>query len=295
MAGSGALFSGLVYWWSQYVEPYWLELATPEIVCPNLPAELDGLRVLLLADPHVDSWSRREDSLIRMLSHDLPHPPDVVLWGGDIGAKTETGVRLVTAVREVIPDLPTFAVLGNAEHKISRSQTAQFVKGLEGAGVRVLKNVSETLSVRGVPITLAGVDDPYYGYDDLPAALKAAPAERFTILLSHSPQIVYRAAKAGVDLMLSGHTHGGQIRLPFLGALKAQNPLGTKLDQGLFERERLRPMLQGRDIPEEFRLYITRGIGVASAGRLLWLRPRLLCRPEVTLITLRCPEPGTTG
>ena len=101
---------------------------------------------------------------------------------------------------------------------------------------------------------------------------------------------MFRAAQAGVDVMLSGHTHGGQVRLPFLGALKSQTPLGRRLDAGLFDRARLRPVLSGRTMPEAFRLYINRGIGVAPTGRLFWLRPRLLCRPEIALLTLRCGQ-----
>lgn len=290
IAGSGSLLAGFVYWWAQYVEPYLLEVTTPEIACARLPHELDGLRVLFLADPHVQTWTRREDQLIELLKHGLPQRPDIVIWGGDLlfhFGETEQGLRLATAVRDVFPDIPTFGILGNAEHKISRQQTAQFVKDLEVLGIRMLNNASETLTLRGIPITIAGVDDPYYGHDDLKVALQNAPDDRFTILLSHSPQIVYRVAKSGVDLMLSGHTHGGQVRFPFVGALKAQNPLGRKLDQGLFERERLRPILGGREVPTNFRLYITRGIGVAPTGRLYWLRPRLLCRPEVALLTLR--------
>ncbi|MBC8142850.1 MAG: hypothetical protein H7Y38_15605 [Armatimonadetes bacterium] len=90
--------------------------------------------------------------------------------------------------------------------------------------------------------------------------------------------------------MLSGHTHGGQVRLPFVGALKTQTPLGRRLDQGLFDRIRLRSILGGRDVSEAFQLYISRGIGVARVGRFYWLRPRFLCRPEVTMITLRRPK-----
>ncbi|MBC7808361.1 MAG: metallophosphoesterase [Akkermansiaceae bacterium] len=292
VAGSGSLFAGLVYWWAQFVEPYWLEQTTPEIFCPRLPSELDGLRILFLADTHVQTWTRREDRLLELLKHDLRQRPDIIVWGGDFlyyFGDTEKSLRLVTAVHDIFPDVPTFGILGNAEHKGTRQETARFVQRLEAAGVRMLNNASDGLTLRGVPITIAGVDDPYYGFDDLCMALRDVPDDRFTILLAHSPQIVYRAAKAGVDLMLSGHTHGGQVRLPFLGALKAQNPLGTKLDQGLFERDRLRPILAGRDVPACFRLYITRGIGVAPTWRLFWLRPRLLCRPEVTFLSLHCP------
>lgn len=287
----GSLLAALLYAWAQHIEPFALECTRPEIFCPRLPKSWHGVRVLFLTDPHVAEWSCREDLLLGMLK-DLGKP-DMVLWGGDYLFRrkdTEVGLHLVRAVRNIFPDVPTFGVLGNAEHKITPAQTGQFVRDLEEIGVCVLNNRHETVTLRGETATIAGIDDPYYGYDDLATALADAPCDRFTLLLSHSPQIVYRAAKAGVDLMLSGHTHGGQVRLPLLGALKTQTPLGRRLDQGLFDRARLRPILNGRDVPEAFRLYISRGIGVARLGRFHWLRPRFLCRPEVALITLRRPE-----
>lgn len=288
-AGGGTLLAALLYLWAQYVEPYRLELTEPEIACPCLPESWNGVRVLFLTDPHVQAWSRRENLLIAMLRA-LPEPPDLLFWGGDYlfhFGETEAALQLVRAVQSVFPDVPAFGVLGNAEHKRRTEHIAQFVRDLETSGVRILNNRHETLTLRGETVTIAGVDDPYYGHDDLDAALDNAPADRFTILLSHSPQIVYRAAKAGVDLMLSGHTHGGQVRLPVIGALKTQTPQGRRLDYGLFGRARLRSLLQGRDVPEAFRLYISRGIGVAQMFRWYWLRPRFLCRPEVSLITLR--------
>jgi len=285
----GLLLAGLTYAYAQYVEPFWLELTTPRITLPRLPESLEGLRVLLLTDPHTQKWTRREDDVLALLKNGLPAAPEVIVWGGDfLYHFGETGVplQLVRAVREIFPDVPTFGILGNAEHKWRRAHTTAFVQELNALGVRMLINTSETLTVRGQEITIAGVDDPFYGWDDLDKALAGTPKERFTLLLSHSPQIAYRAARAGVDLMLSGHTHGGQVRLPLIGAVKTQNTLGRKMDQGLFDAMRLRPILNGRDIGENFRLYICRGIGVAPIGKLHFPRPRLLSRPEIALFTL---------
>ncbi len=295
LTGAGSLLAGLVYIWAQFIEPFWLELTTPAITCPRLPEPLDGLRVLFLSDMHIQTWTRRENDLMELLRR-LPEKPELIVWGGDFlfhFGETEQGLRVAKAVCAIFGGVPTYGVLGNAEHKISPAKTAAFVRDLEAVGVRILNNRAETLTVRGTAINLVGVDDPYYGHDDLALAMTEVDTSRFTILLSHSPQIVYQATRLRVDLMLSGHTHGGQIRLPLVGALKAQNPLGTRLDRGLFDRARLKPILSGREVPESFRLYITRGIGVAPTWRLFWLRPRLLCRPEIALITLRrAPVPA---
>ena len=291
ITGGGTLLAAFIYYWAQYVEPFRLETTYPTIICPRLPASLDGLRVLFLADQHTGEWTRRE-TLVEAQLRRLPAPPDLLVWGGDFlyhFGRTDAAIEFVTRVQAQFPHVPSFGILGNAEHKITPAQTVAFVQELEAAGISVLQNRSVPLRIHGQTITIAGVDDPYYGYDDLDTALAGCAANRFTLLLSHSPQIAYRAAKAGVDLMLSGHTHGGQVRLPFIGALRSQNALGRKMDQGLFDQARLRPLLNGRDTGSRFRLYVTRGIGVAPSWRFYWLRPRLFCRPEIVFLTLTRP------
>ena len=163
---------------------------------------------------------------------------------------------------------------------------ATYIKDLEKRGCRVLMNEWETLTLRSEAVTIAGVDDPYYGHADLDAALCDAPRDRFTLLLSHSPQTAEHAAHLDVDLMLSGHTHGGQVRLPLVGPLKTQNPLARKMDCGVWGRARLHEVL-GRDPGGDTVTFISRGIGVANVPRLPWLTPRFLCRPEIAVLTLR--------
>ncbi|MBC8141733.1 MAG: metallophosphoesterase, partial [Armatimonadetes bacterium] len=181
VAGGGSLFAALLYVWAQHVEPFALELTEPEIICPRLPEAWDGVRVLFLTDPHVEIWARREDLLLRMLN-DIKPKPDLLLWGGDYFFRrkdAQAGLILVRAVQTLFPDMPTFGVLGNAEHKITPTQTAQFVHDLETIGVRVLNNRHEDVTLRGETVTMAGVDDPYYGYDDLTIALQGANRDRF--------------------------------------------------------------------------------------------------------------------
>lgn len=288
-AGAAALAAGVSVY-ALAVEPYWLEVTHPRILCPRLPAALEGLSVLLLADPHIAQWSHRERLLVEALDR-LTVPPDLVVFAGDM-IQSRRGVaparRLCQWVRSRF-DCPTYAILGNAEHKPSAALRRGFVRGLENDGVRVLINRHEALTLRGETITVAGTDDPYYGHADLDKTLAGAPPGRFTLLLSHSPQIAPLAARAGfVDVVLSGHTHGGQVRLPLIGPLKTQNPLGRKMDCGLFDRARLRQVL-GRDLGSDMAVYISRGIGSAPLHR-FQIFPRLLCRPEITLLTLHNRE-----
>jgi predicted MPP superfamily phosphohydrolase len=286
VAGAGALVR-----YALDVEPYLLEFTRPSLTLPHLPAALEGITILLLSDPHVTTWGRREDLLLALL-RDVP-PPDVIVWGGDfIMGRTalNTAVRLVDEVATLFRGIPAFGILGNAEHKIAVAKRRCFVEHLQKAGVSVLLNEHASLHLRGVEIIVVGVDDPYYGFADLNAALAGAPVcETFTLLLAHSPQIAAPAARAGVDLMLSGHTHGGQVRLPLVGPLKTQNPLGRKMDQGTFYRARLANVL-GRDPGGDMVTYVTRGIGTATLPGMRFA-PRLFCRPEVALLTLRRPVP----
>ena len=286
--GSLALGAG-VGAYSLLWEPFQLELTHTDLFLPRLPHTWNGLRVLFLSDPHVIHWSRREDLLLRML--ETIGPVDLVVWGGDYlqgGSGPAPSLRLVEAVNApfVKKNIPIYAVLGNAEHKMNYRKRARYIRELEKRACRVLMNRHESLTLRGETATIAGVDDPYYGHADLAAALQNAPEDRFTLLVSHSPQLAVQAACFGIDLMLSGHTHGGQVRLPIIGPLKTQNPLARKMDCGVWNRARLSAALR-RDVGGDTVTFISRGIGVANFPRLAWLTPRFLCRPEVAVLTLR--------
>jgi hypothetical protein len=266
------------------VEPYRLQLTQPTLWLPTLPPALDGLTVLLVADTHTSRRGRREKRLARLL--DALPTPDLAILAGDL-LQGAAGRRVVPELvrRHVRARHGVYAVLGNAEHKIRPDKRRAFVAALTDAGARVLVNENEPLTIDGETITVAGTDDPYYHRASLPKTLANREPGRFTLLLAHSPQIAVEAARAGVDVMLSGHTHGGQVRLPLVGALKTQNPLGRKVDQGLFDRARLSRVL-GRDPGGDLVFYITRGVGVARFKGLP-LYPRLLCLPEVAWLTLR--------
>ena len=288
MIAGGLAGAAAVAAYALAVEPYRLELTHPEVFLPRLPPALDGLSVLLLADPHISRWGRREPLLLELL--ETVAPPDVIVWAGDF-IQGKVGIpsvlRVCRAVAERYPGVPSFGIMGNAEHKMRLEFRRDFIRQLEETGIVVLMNEWTPLTLRGVTITVAGVDDPYYGHADLAAALAGAPTDAvFTLLLSHSPQLATQAARAGVDLMLSGHTHGGQFRVPLVGPVKTQNPLAHRLDCGLFRPRDLARVLK-RDPGGHLTTYISRGIGVANFPRVWWLSPRFLCRPEVARLTLR--------
>lgn len=273
------------------IEPFRLGVTHPRLHCLRLPPALEGLSVLLLADLHVSHWGRRERLFLKLL--ETVETPDIIIWDGDLitGAEgREIAVEICHRVRTLFPNCPTFITLGNGEHKIGGRQCREFVQMLRCDGFEVLINENRTLTVRGEPITIAGTDDPYYGFADVERTLRGAAQGQFQLLFAHSPQVAGIAARLGVDVMLSGHTHGGQVRLPFIGAIRTQNPLGRTMDYGIFDRERLATILR-RDPGGDLVTYISRGIGSAQVPFLHWLSPRFLCPPEISRVTLHRNKP----
>ncbi|MDX1932050.1 MAG: metallophosphoesterase [Capsulimonadales bacterium] len=284
--GIGLAGLGLAYY-ALRVEPFAVERTHTELFLRRLPPVLDGLPVLFIADLHTADWTLREERIVALV-RETPRP-ELIVWGGDFlrgRHGTVNALRLVRTVADTFPDVPTYGILGNAEHKMMLRERREFGVRLTELGVTMLGNENRPLTLRGETLTLVAVDDPYYGHADLDAALCGARTDRFTLLLSHSPQLATQAARAGVDLMLSGHTHGGQVRLPLIGPLKTQNPLCRRIDMGIFDRARLRATL-GYDPGGDLTLYITRGIGLANVPRIAWAAPRFLCPPEVSFLTLR--------
>ncbi|MES2463806.1 MAG: metallophosphoesterase [Armatimonadota bacterium] len=274
------------------IEPFRLSVSHPRLQCPRLPKALEGLSILLLADLHASHWGRREKLFLKLLGS--VERPDIIIWNGDLitGKEGRTvALEICQRVRSLFPNCPTFITLGNGEHKIGGKGCQEFVKMLRADGFEVLINQNRTFVIREEPITIAGTDDPYYGFANLERSLKGAPEGQFQLLFAHSPQVAGTAARLGVDVMLSGHTHGGQVRLPFIGAIRTQNPLGLKMDYGTFDRKRLGEIL-GRDPSGDLVTYITRGIGAAQVPFLHWLAPRFLCPPEISRVTLHRSDCG---
>jgi len=249
---------------------------------PALPRELDGLTLLFLTDLHISRIGRRERGLQRLL-HRVP-PVDLLLLGGDT-ARDERGMRAAVQVLSPISArYGAFAVLGNAEHK-HNAPTDRLIGILGEAGFCVLVNASRVLSVRSLHFAVAGVDDPYEQFDDPKAALSGVPPETPTILIAHSPEVIAHLPCPGPDLILAGHTHGGQIRFPWMPAIYTHNVRGIDLDCGLFPPDVLNRYRTSAGL-RSF-MYLSRGVGASV------MPARLFCPPEAVLITLhsRAPDP----
>jgi len=178
------------------------------IYIKNLAGEFEGFRILHISDLHIDMNPEMPDALIRSIGS-LDY--DLCVMTGDFRART-TGAyeSTLTGMAQVCAHIskPVYGVLGNHD-------TIRMVPGLEEMGIRLLMNESVSIARQGAVIYMAGVDDPhYYLADNMEKACYEIPYESISILLSHSPELYQHAAHAGFNLMLCGHTHGGQICLP---------------------------------------------------------------------------------
>ena len=224
----------------------------------RLPRPFDGFMVLQISDLHADM---NHGAMCR-LAQLLPTLEfDICVLTGDYRGKTygpfEATLDAVAGVRACLP-APVYGVLGNHD-------TIRMVAGLEHIGIRMLLNESAVIVRQGQAIYLAGIDDAHhFGTHDIEKAAAAIPAEGFSILLSHTPEIYRDAAEAEFDLLLAGHTHGGQICLP--------GSIPVTLDADLPRR-----MGSGAWKYREMAGYTSVGVGTSIVAA------RLNCPPEITL------------
>ena len=243
-----------------------LTVAEVEIGIRSLGSAFDGLQLLLVSDIHTGAFLP-PPILSQTFERLASLAPDVILLCGDlITTRLEDLTENLEAFAALGAPLGVFAVLGNHDHYTE--DVGALKQQLEETGVELLHNRSIELKCGGDRLFLAGIDDWLMGEPDLPAALEGV--ERPTVLLSHNPDSFFDAAASSVDLVLSGHTHAGQIRVPGLGVLVRQSRYG--LDDG---RYRL----------GECELVVSRGLGAVG------LPLRLACPPEAVLIRLRQRTP----
>ena len=189
-----------------------LVLSETEVELASLAPAFDGLRILFVTDVHAGPFvsARR---LVHSFQRLLTTEPDLILVGGDLVTATlEDFVESREAFAELQAPMGVFAVLGNHDHYTRDAD--QLRDMIEDVGIGVLYNRSVTLRRGEASLSLVGVDDLLVGRPNLEAALPGTHAP--ALLLSHNPDLAFDAARKGVALMLSGHTHGGQIRIPGL-------------------------------------------------------------------------------
>jgi uncharacterized protein len=246
-----------------FAEPYQLAVERHAVGLEKLPREMDGLRVVHLSDIHHSPFTGREQ-VERAVEVANSLQPDVIALTGDYVSHEREYVRpCAEMLGKLKARCGVYAVLGNHDNWVD----AELITDLFSAeGIRVLKNEGLRFEDKGASFWLAGVDDTMVGLEDLPLALAGSREEEMKLLLAHNPVILRRAARAGVDLVLSGHTHGGQVT--WRSERSASGRVRRRILRGLGRRG-------GTQI------YVTRGLGTVV------LPVRYGCLPEVALLTLR--------
>jgi predicted MPP superfamily phosphohydrolase len=247
-----------------------LTVACAEIPIADLPAPFDGTSLLFVSDVHAGPFMPR-GALARVFARLGTLSADVVIHGGDMATSNVREIQHhADAVAALTGRLGTFAVYGNHDHYTGDVEGVG--RFFESCGVRVLNNDAIALSRDGARIALAGIDDWNIGRPDLDEAIKrsASVAPRApVVLVSHNPDAALEAAARDVALTLSGHTHGGQVRVPGRPVLVRMSRF--RLDDGRYEHE-------GKHI------VVSRGLGVSG------IPLRFACAPEALLITLRAKQ-----
>ena len=251
-----------------------LELNTYTVTSSKLPEGFDGYRIAHISDLHNAQIGKENEKLLAMLRE---AEPDIIAITGDLIDSRNTNVDVALQfVQEAVKIAPCYYVTGNHEARVNEYN--ELKSGLLSAGVIVLEDNSVEICMSGEYVTLVGVNDPSFETDyllgDSETVMQSTLSELlanndgFTILLSHRPELFDTYADCEIDLVLSGHAHGGQFRIPFVGGIVAPNQgFFPEFDAGIYTEENTN-------------MLVSRGIGNSI------IPFRVNNRPEVILIEL---------
>jgi uncharacterized protein len=270
MAAAAALLGAGCYLYGREVEIRRVEIKPLTLTLPRLAPEFDGYRIVQIGDIHLDDWTKPE-RLSGIVKKVNAQRPDLIAIMGDFASRSAKQLdtrRLTGALRELRARDGVLTILGNHDYLTGVELIRRCIRE---ASVTELVNDVHTLRRGGATLHVAGIDDIMEGGSRLDLVLRDLPDSGAAILLAHEPDFADVSAATGrFDLQLSGHSHGGQVRVPLLMRL-ALPPFSQRYTSGLY---RVDGMLQ----------YTNRGLGFVD------MRLRFLCRPEITVLTLRSPN-----
>ncbi|MFD1335955.1 metallophosphoesterase [Oceanobacillus iheyensis] len=260
--------SGGTYFYAKDIEPNLLKVTEEPIHFPNIPAAFHNFRIIQFSDTHI-GFHYDLDQFKELAIKINQLEPDLILFSGDLVDKPNQFYwddRIVEILRSMNAEYGKYWIYGNHDHG---GYGTEIVKDIMEAGeFSLLQNESVPISKDGSYFTLAGIDDVMLGKPDLNKALQNQQENDFTILLSHEPDFADITKNYPVQVQLSGHSHGGQVRFPFIGDLYTP-PYAEKYVQGKY------------DLHPNFTLYVNSGIGTTR------LPYRFLCKPELHMYELK--------
>lgn len=261
------------------LEPIMVERTDLTLAFEDLDSAAPPVRIVHITDTHIERNGVRETAAVRQIN---AFQPDIIVLTGDyLNLSYLSDATSLAHFHQFIAQLYApygiYAVRGSVE--VGPESMARLV---EGTQITWLEQETQTVNVRGQVVTLAGVACSHRQEEDarrLARTLEGIPPEAFTLLLYHSPDLIFEAAEQGVDLYLAGHTHGGQLRLPVIGPIVTYSRYGRRYGSGLAGES-------------DTTIYVSRGLGFEGGSM---PRARFLCRPEIVGIELVGSELAGSG
>ncbi len=251
-----------------------ISITEVKITSSKIPSSFKGYKILQISDLHNKKFGDNQDVLIQKIKS---IDPDIIAITGDlIDSKSYDAEVSMQLIREMVKKYPVYFVTGNHEQWSGKYNSLE--KELKKYGVNVLRNEHVGIRKGEQEINLLGIDDPEFGtgnrdegniiIDEIKKAKIEMQPDRYNVLLSHRPEFIKEYTNERLDLVLSGHAHGGQVRLPFIGGLVAPN-------QGVLPK-----YTAGLYVEQNTSMVVSRGLGNSIIPQ------RILNRPEIVVVQL---------
>ncbi|MFB4169503.1 metallophosphoesterase [Virgibacillus sp. JSM 102003] len=261
--------SGGSYYYAREIEPTMLDINQQILSSSKLPESFNNFKIVQFSDTHI-GYHYSLEQFTELVSTINAQKPDIIVFTGDLVDKPHMynwDSELIKTLRKLKANHGKYWIYGNHDHGGYGTDIVKNV--MDKAEFQLLKNSYTSINLNNEKIALAGIDDVMLGSPDLEKTLTNSDPNLFTILLAHEPDFADTTVHFPVDVQLSGHSHGGQVRLPFIGHL--YTPMyAEKYVQG-------KHMLQNGKLT----LYVSRGLGTTR------LPYRFLCKPEIHTFTLK--------
>lgn len=261
--GAGSCF------YANQIEPTRLQINQISFKSPKITTNLNNLKIIQFSDTHL-GFQYSLQQLEKIITTINDYEPDLICFTGDLidDPNSFTNINpVINELKRLKAPLGKFAIYGNHDH--GGYGTKLYKKIMDAANFNILMNSSEIIVKDTCSFYLLGIDDAILGKPNFDKLLTNVPEQSLKILLSHAPDLADYAAKKKIDFQLSGHSHGGQIKLPLFGAI-VKPPFAEKYIEGKYTVK----------ADHELTLYVNRGLGTTR------LPFRFLSRPELTIITL---------
>lgn len=251
-----------------YVNNHWLVVSKHVFESEKVPASFDGLRIVQVSDLHDARFGNNQQKLIAKVKDTNP---DYIFITGDVIDSNRYDLKQsLQAVKGLVALADVYYVLGN--HEVASNKVNEIYEALSSLGVHVMANESTVLERDGERLAILGIEDPLMGRSTeemLELATAYVPEDMLKLLLAHRPEVFSTYVNQGIDLVFSGHAHGGQVRIPGMGGLVAPGQgLFPKFTAGLYEEERTK-------------MVVSRGLGNSSVPY------RIFNLPEIIVMDLK--------